>query len=70
VGHSAAGYFFLDLLVERMANKISETINLSINMGDDDDLVITPDWELSDIVIRGNCSVSKFLVLNSKFLVL
>ncbi|HRQ42624.1 MAG TPA: hypothetical protein PLD25_32320 [Chloroflexota bacterium] len=46
--------FFLDLLVERMAVKANETVNLSIDVSAGDDLVITPDRELSDIVIRGN----------------
>jgi len=45
---------FLSLLTERMAAKTAETVNLSIDVGDDDDLRITPDRELSDIVIRGN----------------
>jgi hypothetical protein len=60
IERTATGYgempaeFFLDLLAERMADKVSETVNLSIDMGEDDDLVITPDRELSDIVIHGN----------------
>jgi hypothetical protein len=60
IERTATGYgempadIFLDLLTERMADKVSETVNLSIDMGADDDLVITPDRELSDIVIRGN----------------
>ena len=60
IERTAVGYgkippeFFLDLLVERMAAKTDETVNLSIDVSEDDDLVITPDRELSDIVIRGN----------------
>lgn len=61
IERTASGYgevpaeYFLDLLTERMAAKIEETVNLSIDVvGDDDDLLITPDRELSDIVIRGN----------------
>jgi hypothetical protein len=60
IERTATGYgempaeFFLDLLVERMATKAEETVNLSIDVSEDDDLVITPDRELSDIVIRGN----------------
>lgn len=60
IDRTATGYgempaeFFLDLLVERMAAKADETVNLSIDVSEEDDLVITPDRELSDIVIRGN----------------
>jgi hypothetical protein len=54
---------FLELLAERMADKVSETVNLSIDLGEDDDLVITPDRELSDIVIHGN----EILVGNLRF---
>jgi hypothetical protein len=60
IKRTAAGYgempaeFFLDLLVERMAVKAEETVNLSVDVTDNDNLVITPDRELSDIVIRGN----------------
>jgi hypothetical protein len=46
--------FFLDLLMERMEARANETVNLSIDVREDDDLVITPDRELSDIVFRGN----------------
>jgi hypothetical protein len=46
--------FFLDLLVERMAARVDETVNLSIDLSGGDDLIITPDRELDDIVIRGN----------------
>lgn len=59
IERTATGYgempaeFFLDLLVERMAAKADETVNLSIDVSEED-LVITPDRELSDIVIRGN----------------
>lgn len=60
IERTASGYgempaeHFLGLLTERMAAKTEETVNLSIDVGDDDDLLITPDRELSDIVIRGN----------------
>lgn len=60
IERTAVGYgempaeYFLDLLAERMAAKVDETVNLSINVSEDDDLMITPDRELSDIVIRGN----------------
>jgi hypothetical protein len=69
IERTATGYgempaeYFLDLLVERMAAKADETVNLSINVSEDDDLVITPDRELSDIVIRGN----EILVGNRRF---
>lgn len=45
--------FFLDLLFERMSTQVDETLILSINI-QDDDLVIQPDQEMGDIVIRGN----------------
>ena len=61
IERTAVGYgempaeHFLDLLTERIAAKAQEIVNLSIDVvGDDDDLMITPDRELSDIVIRGN----------------
>jgi hypothetical protein len=60
IERTATGYgempaeFFLDLLVERMEAKADETVNLSIDVSEDDDLMITPDRELSDIVIKGN----------------
>jgi hypothetical protein len=61
IERTATGYgempaeHFLGLLTERIAAKTEETVNLSIDVvGDDDDLQITPDRELSDIVIRGN----------------
>jgi hypothetical protein len=60
IERTAIGYgempaeFFLDLLVERLEARADETVNLSIDVREDDDLVITPDRELSDIVIRGN----------------
>lgn len=47
------GEFFLDLLFERMSTQIDETLILSINIADDD-LVIQPDQDMGDIVIRGN----------------
>ena len=60
IERTATGYgempaeFFLDLLVERLEARADETVNLSIDVREDDDLIITPDRELSDIVIRGN----------------
>jgi hypothetical protein len=61
IERTASGYgempaeHFLGLLTERIAAKTEEAVNLSIYVvGDDDDLLITPDRELSDIVIRGN----------------
>jgi hypothetical protein len=61
IERTATGYgempaeHFLELLTERIAAKTDETVHLSIDVvGDDDDLLITPDRELSDIVIRGN----------------
>ena len=47
------GEFFLDLLFERMNTQVDETLILSINI-EDDDLVIQPDQDMGDIVIRGN----------------
>jgi hypothetical protein len=60
IERTATGYgempaeLFLDLLVEWMEARVDETVNLSIDVGEADDLVITPDRELSDIVIKGN----------------
>jgi hypothetical protein len=60
IKRTAAGYdempaeLFLDLPAERMAMKAEETVNLSIDVDENDNLVITPDRELSDIIIRGN----------------
>jgi hypothetical protein len=60
ITRTATGYgempadIFLDLLMERIADKVDETVNLSIDVIDDDGLVITPDRDLSGIVIRGN----------------
>ena len=45
--------FFLDLLFERINTQVDETLILSINI-EDDDLVIQPDQDMGDIVIRGN----------------
>ena len=42
------------LYVVRQAFIHEDVYILSIDMGADDDLVITPDRELSDIVIQGN----------------
>ena len=47
------GEFFLDLLFERMRTQVDETLILSVNI-QDDDLVIRPDQEMGDIVVRGN----------------
>jgi hypothetical protein len=44
--------FFLDVLVERMVAKVDETVNLYIDLSGGDDLIITPDRELDDIIIR------------------
>jgi hypothetical protein len=41
--------FFLGLLVERIAARADETVNLSIDVSKDDGLVITSGQELSDI---------------------
>jgi hypothetical protein len=60
IERTASGYgeipveHFLTLLTERIAAKTEETVNLSIDVSDDDHLRITPDREWSDIVIRGN----------------
>jgi hypothetical protein len=60
IERTATGYgempaeIFLDLLAERMEAGADETVNLSIDVSKGDDLVITPDRELSDIVIKGN----------------
>jgi hypothetical protein len=60
IERTATGYgetpaeLFLDLLVERMEGRADETVNLSIDVSETDDLVIIPDRELSDIVIKGN----------------
>ena len=59
IERTATGYgempaeHFLDLLTEHVAAKAQETVNLSIDVGDND-LMITSDRELRDIVIRGN----------------
>ena len=60
IERTASGYgempaeLFLDLLVERMEARADETVNLFIDVSEEDNLVITPDRELSDIVIKGN----------------
>jgi hypothetical protein len=60
IERAATGYgempaeLFLDLLVERMEARADETVNLFIDVSEEDNLVITPDRELSDIVIKGN----------------
>jgi hypothetical protein len=59
IERTATGYgeipveIFLDLLIERMAAKVDETLNLSVDI-QGDELVITPDRETGDIVVRGN----------------
>jgi predicted transcriptional regulator len=44
---------FLDLLVERVAAQVDETVNLSINITGED-LTITPDRDMGNIIVRGN----------------
>jgi len=60
IERTASGYgempaeHFLGLLTERIAAKTEEIVNLSIDVGGNDALQITPDREWSDIVIHGN----------------
>jgi hypothetical protein len=55
IKRAATGYgevpaeYFLDLLVERKAARADETVNLSIDVSEDDDPVIAPCRELSDV---------------------
>lgn len=51
-GEMPAGTF-LDLLAERIASKADEILNLSLEMVGGK-LVITPDWEVAGVVVRGN----------------
>jgi len=44
---------FFDLLLERAAARVEETINLAVAL-EGDHLVITPDREASDVAISGN----------------
>jgi len=59
IQRTATGYgempaeIFFDLLAERMTEQIDETLNLSIELVDQN-LVISPDRELGTVVIRGN----------------
>jgi hypothetical protein len=59
IEREAAGYgempaeIFLDLLLERSAAKATQPLNLEITVVDDH-LVITPDRETSDVIVRGN----------------
>lgn len=59
IDRTAEGYgevpakIFLDLLVERVAARVDETVNLSINITGDD-LTITPDRDMGNIIVRGN----------------
>lgn len=60
IDKEATGYgempaeFFLDLLAERELDKAGETIILSIELDDSGNLVIIPDREMSDLLVRGN----------------
>ena len=59
IDREATGYgempaeIFFDLLLERIAAKATEPLHLEISVVDDH-LVITPDREASDVVVRGN----------------
>jgi hypothetical protein len=59
IEREAAGYgempadIFLDLLLERSAAKARQPLNLEITVVDDH-LVITPDRETGDVIVRGN----------------
>lgn len=59
IEREAAGYgempaeVFFDLLLERSATKVEETVNLQVAVTDDH-LVITPDREAGDVVVHGN----------------
>ena len=59
IDREATGYgeipaeIFFDLLLERIAARAGETLNLEIVVVEDR-LVITPDREASDVVVRGN----------------
>jgi hypothetical protein len=59
IDRTAKGYgelpaeIFLDLLAERVAAQAEKTVNLSIDVTGDD-LTITPDRDMGDIVVRGN----------------
>jgi hypothetical protein len=44
---------FVDVLLERIATRISTTVTLEIDV-DDDKLVIIPDRDSTDIVVQGN----------------
>ena len=44
---------FFDLLLERSAAKTRQPLNLEITVIDDH-LVITPDRETGDVIVRGN----------------
>jgi len=59
IKREAAGYgempaeIFFDLLLERSAAKTRQLLNLEVAVVDDH-LVIIPDRETSDVVVRGN----------------
>jgi hypothetical protein len=44
---------FFDLLLERIAANAEKTLNLAVALSNDE-IVITPDREMNDIVVRGN----------------
>lgn len=44
---------FFDLLLERIALDVNATLTLVVEV-EEDQVVITPDREVSDIVVRGN----------------
>jgi hypothetical protein len=59
IEREAAGYgempadIFFDLLLERSAAKARQPLNLEVTVVDDQ-LVITPDRETGDVIVRGN----------------
>ena len=59
IEREAAGYgempaeIFFDLLLERSAARAGQPLNLEVTVVDDH-LVITPDREMGDVIVRGN----------------
>jgi|GEM_PF-647983 len=53
---------FFDLLAQRLAQKVDETVTLLVDI-ENNDLTLRPDREFSDIVIRGN----EIIVGNHRF---
>jgi hypothetical protein len=59
IEREAAGYgempaeIFFDLLLERGAAKARQPLNLEVTVVDDH-LILTPDREASDVLVRGN----------------